>query len=194
MSGHCTGDTEHEGPVVEIDAATFERFEEERQKTKTDYAPEMDPSTFLSALLDTQQAVREGYYERSVDTGTERSIGPETPATKGGQLGTTTKNSNDSDSRDQRRTALTLSIPNQIPISRTTQTPDKTVIAKVSPHPAICGSRNAPPHPTTMLPSVTETIISISTRSRSSFTECFTAVEAISGLPELAIRVPLFGM
>ena len=72
MSNNSTNGTEHDGPVVEIDAVTFERFEEERKKTKTAHAPAMCPSTFLSALLDTNKAVREGYYDRSRDTGTAR--------------------------------------------------------------------------------------------------------------------------
>lgn len=49
--------------VIEVDAATYERFEGERQKTKSDHAPAMDEGTFLSALLDTNKAVREGYYD-----------------------------------------------------------------------------------------------------------------------------------
>lgn len=64
--------TESDGPKIEVPASVYERFEEERQKTKTVHAPAMDQATFLSALLDTNQAVREGYYDRSVDTETER--------------------------------------------------------------------------------------------------------------------------
>ena len=55
--------TEHDGPVIEVDAATYERFEERREATKTDYAPAMEPSTYLNALLDTEKAVQEGYYD-----------------------------------------------------------------------------------------------------------------------------------
>ena len=55
--------TEHEGPTINVDASVYERFEEERKKTKTEHAPAMDESTFLSALLDTNQAVEEGYYD-----------------------------------------------------------------------------------------------------------------------------------
>lgn len=54
---------EHDGPVIEVDKATYERLEEARENTKTRHAPAMNPSTFLSALLDTQKAVREGFYD-----------------------------------------------------------------------------------------------------------------------------------
>lgn len=50
-------------PVIEVDRATYERFEQHRQQTATDSVPEMDQSTFLDSLLDTQKAVREGYYD-----------------------------------------------------------------------------------------------------------------------------------
>lgn len=54
---------ERDGPSINVSAAVYERFEEEREKTKTVDAPAMDPATFLSALLDTNEAVREGYYD-----------------------------------------------------------------------------------------------------------------------------------
>lgn len=77
MSDQYESGTEHNGPVVELSAAVYERFEEEREKTKTDHAPAMDQATFLNALLDTNKAVREGYYERSVDTGNLHEGGDE---------------------------------------------------------------------------------------------------------------------
>lgn len=58
-----TGDAECDGRVIEIDAATYERFEERRKRTKTDHVPAMDQATFLNSLLDTEKAVREGYYD-----------------------------------------------------------------------------------------------------------------------------------
>lgn len=54
---------EEEQPVIEVDRQTYERFEEERQKTANESTPEMDQSTFLDSLLDTQKAAREGYYD-----------------------------------------------------------------------------------------------------------------------------------
>ncbi len=49
--------------VIELDASLYERFEEERKKTKNEHVPAMDQATFLSALLDTNEAVRRGYYD-----------------------------------------------------------------------------------------------------------------------------------
>lgn len=63
MSESSEPGVKHEGPTIEVDATVYERFEEERQKTKTDHAPPMNQATFLSALLDTNQAVKEGYYD-----------------------------------------------------------------------------------------------------------------------------------
>ena len=54
-----TNGTEHERPVIEIDAATRARFEEERKKTETEHAPAMGPCMFLNALLDKHDMVRE---------------------------------------------------------------------------------------------------------------------------------------
>ena len=48
---------------IEVDTSTFERFEEARMDTKNAHVPEMEPSIFLDALLDTQEAVQEGYYD-----------------------------------------------------------------------------------------------------------------------------------
>ena len=72
MTDNYSDDTEHGGPTIELPASVYERFEEEREKTRTDSVPPMDQATFLSALLDTNQAVRDGYYDRSRETGMER--------------------------------------------------------------------------------------------------------------------------
>jgi len=48
--------------TLDVDASTIERFHEKRKETKTQHVPAMDASTFLSSLLDTLEAVEEGYY------------------------------------------------------------------------------------------------------------------------------------
>jgi hypothetical protein len=52
-----------EGDQHEFEQRVLQRFEEERQKTKNEHVPAMDPSTFLDSLLDTREAVRRGYYD-----------------------------------------------------------------------------------------------------------------------------------
>jgi hypothetical protein len=47
---------------IKVDPETYERFEEQRKEAKTEHIPPMDQSSFLSSLLDTQQAVLEGRY------------------------------------------------------------------------------------------------------------------------------------
>mgnify|MGYP000541810206 CR=1 FL=1 len=51
-----------ENGSLDVDEDVLQRFEEARQDTKNDYTPPMEPFLFLSALLDTQEAVRNGYY------------------------------------------------------------------------------------------------------------------------------------
>jgi len=48
--------------TIEVDRLTYERFEQQRQSTKNEHVPAMDPSVFLDALLDTDEAIRNGYY------------------------------------------------------------------------------------------------------------------------------------
>ena len=48
---------------IEVSPETYRRFEKRRKETKNAHVPEMDQSTFLASLLDTQQAVKEGYYD-----------------------------------------------------------------------------------------------------------------------------------
>ena len=55
-------DSQNDSKTIKLDAAVYERFERERANTKTDHEPEMTPSVFLSVLLDTETAAREGYY------------------------------------------------------------------------------------------------------------------------------------
>ena len=47
---------------IEVSERVYQRFEEEREKTKTQHVPEMGEELFLSALLDTHEAVGRGYY------------------------------------------------------------------------------------------------------------------------------------
>lgn len=51
---------------IEVDASTMERFDEQRENTKTVHLPEMTPAVFLDALLDTHEAARAGYYDDDV--------------------------------------------------------------------------------------------------------------------------------
>lgn len=73
-SDNMVEQTQHDEPVIEVDAATYDRFEEERKKTKTDHAPAMGQATFLSALLDTEEAVREGHYDDELPTETTEQV------------------------------------------------------------------------------------------------------------------------
>lgn len=56
-------ETESQQKTITVDPSVYERFEEERKGTKTDHSPAMDQTVFLCSLLDTQEAVREGYYD-----------------------------------------------------------------------------------------------------------------------------------
>jgi hypothetical protein len=49
----------------DVDEDVLQRFEEARKDTKNDHTPPMEPSLFLSALLDTREAVRNGHYENN---------------------------------------------------------------------------------------------------------------------------------
>lgn len=49
--------------TIEVSAIVYERFEQRRQETETPGAPAMSPETYLSALLDTEKAVEEGFYD-----------------------------------------------------------------------------------------------------------------------------------
>lgn len=62
MSDGVEGANRHETRTLEVKAAVHERFERQRKETKNAHMPAMEPSVFLSALLDTQQAAQEGYY------------------------------------------------------------------------------------------------------------------------------------
>lgn len=48
---------------IEVDPAVYQRFEAAREQTEQHDVPKMDQSTFLSHLLDTRKAVRQGYYD-----------------------------------------------------------------------------------------------------------------------------------
>jgi len=49
---------------IEVSPETYQRFEEYRSETETwGHTPRMGKSAYLEALLDTEQAVREGYYD-----------------------------------------------------------------------------------------------------------------------------------
>lgn len=50
--------------TIEVSEQTYERFHDRRVETAERDVPPMDADTFLSSLLDTQQAAREGYYSR----------------------------------------------------------------------------------------------------------------------------------
>lgn len=63
MSDADPQDMTEQTETIEVDADVYQRFEEAREQTKNEYLPEMKPTTFLSSLLDTQEAVREGYYD-----------------------------------------------------------------------------------------------------------------------------------
>ena len=61
--GDNEGSQQEEQPTITVEQQVYERFEERRKETKTDSVPELDQSTFLSSLLDTEKAAREGYYD-----------------------------------------------------------------------------------------------------------------------------------
>jgi hypothetical protein len=53
--------------TIEVDKSVYERFEERRQGTQNEHVPAMSESTLLSSLLDTVEAVDQGYYETAED-------------------------------------------------------------------------------------------------------------------------------
>ena len=63
MTGESNEDPGDRTRSIEVSPETYRRFEERREETKNSHVPEMDQSSFLASLLDTQQAAREGYYD-----------------------------------------------------------------------------------------------------------------------------------
>ena len=63
MSQEEQQDETHPEETIEVKASVYDRFEEERSETASEYIPEMDPTAFLDSLLDTREAVQQGYYQ-----------------------------------------------------------------------------------------------------------------------------------
>jgi hypothetical protein len=55
-------DAEEDQRTIEVDDRVYRRFEQRRKATKNEHVPAMEESLFLSSLLDTEEAVRRGYY------------------------------------------------------------------------------------------------------------------------------------
>jgi hypothetical protein len=58
MSNNNDDDTK----TITVSEQTYQRFQEARKETKTQHVPAMNEDDYLASLLDTQSAVRDGYY------------------------------------------------------------------------------------------------------------------------------------
>jgi chorismate mutase len=63
VSDSQDGSIAEEPCTIEVSARVFERFEELRKQTENEHVPAMSQESYLDALMDTQIAVEEGYYD-----------------------------------------------------------------------------------------------------------------------------------